>query len=114
MSPRSLVARVLRVLTPFGPRAAGYRNDALVFGNFTPVSLKAIVCPTLIVHGTADINASFPHARAAAAGIPSCETIFVKGAGHLSVWLKPQVTAGVAQFLKRHADGLETFLEPVF
>jgi pimeloyl-ACP methyl ester carboxylesterase len=92
--------RILNVIVPFARRAAGYRNDATVFGNFTPIELERIACPTLIVHGTSDASASFPNARAAAAKIPHCETLFVKRAGHVSVWSRPGVRQRVAEFLR--------------
>lgn len=101
-APGSQMSRILNVIAPFGPRAAGYRNDAIAFRSFEPIPLESIDCPVLIAHGESDRHASFADATRAAARIRRAKTLFVKGAGHMSLWWRPGVRDTVAAFLKQY------------
>ena len=68
---------------PTGPRDEGYVNDSAQFTHLVLGDLSVIDVPTLVVHGTADINAPFEHAEFAAASIPGAELVKLEGGGPL-------------------------------
>ncbi len=91
----SQMGRLGRTVGGFAHRAAGYRNDAIVFGKLGPVAFEKITCPALIVHGEWDWVASCKQAREAASRIARCKTLFLPRTGHLIPWWDDRVKGAI-------------------
>jgi pimeloyl-ACP methyl ester carboxylesterase len=62
--------------------------------------LPEITCPTLVLHGTADVVVDPGNASLLAARIPGAEVDLFPGCGHLLYWEEPERFAGrVGDFL---------------
>ena len=55
----------IATIYPYRPRKPGTDNDTRQLAHLTALPLKAIRCPTLIVHGTHDADVPFEHATTA-------------------------------------------------
>lgn len=86
------------------PRRAGYDNDLTQFANLATLPLSAIACPTLLVHGTADINVTPAHTDHASATIPGAEVRWIDQGSHIA-WLIEDGAVSyrlALEFLTRH------------
>jgi pimeloyl-ACP methyl ester carboxylesterase len=85
-------------------RMDGYLNDRAAFGEFAFDRFEAIIAPTLVIHGSDDLNVSVDHAQRASTRIPDAELVRLEGADHfLSIAFPEKVWPRVAGFLARHA-----------
>lgn len=75
---------LLNSLVMYPLRKAGYSNDMRQFDAISSYPLEQITVPTLIVHGTADIDLPFAHAQLLASKVPQSEFIPIEGGNHFS------------------------------
>lgn len=73
------------MVATFLGRQSGCDNDMTEFARLAPLPLATIPCPTLLVHGTADIDVEPGHADHAAAEIPDVEMRWIDGGTHVGV-----------------------------
>jgi pimeloyl-ACP methyl ester carboxylesterase len=66
-------------------RNAGTANDLEQFDTLAPSDLASIRVPTLVLHGTADINVPFAMGELVAEEVPGAELVKVEGADHFMV-----------------------------
>ncbi|MGN6751594.1 MAG: alpha/beta fold hydrolase [Intrasporangium sp.] len=99
--PRTIAT--LQVLTPtmfpMDTRKAGTANDADQAATFVPDCLADISVPTLLVHGTADVNVPYAHSERAARTIPHARLVTIDGGDHYTTLAHPQAVAEVESFL---------------
>lgn len=88
-----------------GPDDMRYPLDALIGRDDITASLKSIVCPSVVIHGTSDIAIDVKFGRALADGLPACTAFCeIADAGHAVNLARPdEVTDAIETFL----DGLE-------
>jgi len=93
------VEALLWSVWPVSQRAAGQHNDIMQFGMLNLPSEK-ITAPTLIVHGTKDINVPFGQSEKLAAQIPAAILHAVEGGDHMMPFShSEEVERVVEQFL---------------
>jgi pimeloyl-ACP methyl ester carboxylesterase len=65
--------------------------------------LSEIACPTLVVHGDADVAITIEKAEALCAGLPGCEAVvIISGGTHASNLTNPEaVNRAIGEFLRR-------------
>jgi pimeloyl-ACP methyl ester carboxylesterase len=68
----------------------------------TTARLPTITTPTLVLHGTADVNMAVHNGEHIASLIPGARLELLDGAGHLFWWEQPERTA---ELLRGHAAG---------
>jgi len=86
------------VLNPL--HTAGYINDMHQFAVLPAYPLKDIALPTLIVHGTADMDVPFRQAQELANAIPCAQLVAIEGAHHLSMLVSEQADTAIHRFLQ--------------
>ena len=99
-----LVATALalaRSTLPTSLRRAGVLNDSRQISALHAVPFADIRIPTLLVHGTADLNAPYEQSVAAAAALPDARLLTVPDGDHSSVLFEPRVAAAIDDFLRR-------------
>jgi pimeloyl-ACP methyl ester carboxylesterase len=100
--PRTVAT--LQILTPtmfpMDGRKAGTANDADQAARFAPDCLSEISVPTLLVHGTADVNVPYAHSEGAAQAIPHARLVTIEGGDHYTTLAHPQAVAEVESFLR--------------
>ncbi|HYA99552.1 MAG TPA: alpha/beta hydrolase [Ktedonobacteraceae bacterium] len=79
----------------------GYVNDMAQFEELAVYPLQDIVLPTLIVHGTADVDIPFNQAQELADAIPCAQLVAVEGAHHLSTLTSEQAIIAIRCFLQK-------------
>jgi len=67
---------------PLEPRVAGANNDSVQFAGLE-LPLERIVAPTLVIHGTADINVPYAHGQRIADQIPGARLHTIDGGDHM-------------------------------
>ncbi len=82
-------------------RTAGYQNDMQQFAALKHSPLPGITLPTLIVHGTADVEVPFRQAQELAGAIPGAQLVAVEGGGHLSTLGKKKAVVAINSFLQK-------------
>ena len=87
------------VLNPL--HTAGYINDLAQFAVLPGYPLQDIAIPTLIVHGTADVDIPFRQAQALANAIPYAQLEAIEGAHHLSMLISEQAVTAIQRFLQK-------------
>ena len=87
------------VLNPL--HTAGYINDMHQFAVLPTFPLQNIALPTLIVHGTADVDIPFRQAQALANAIPYAQLVAIEGAHHLSMLASEQAYTAIHCFLQK-------------
>jgi len=98
------VAQFLRKVANYKTRLDGRDNDYEQLATLPAYPLNRIACPTLIVHGTEDLEVPFSQAQFAASQIPQAELLPVPNAGHGLLYRNPEkITLPVVQFLKKRA-----------
>jgi pimeloyl-ACP methyl ester carboxylesterase len=77
-----------------------------------------VVVPTLIVHGTADVEVPFRHSEELASALPHAQLVAIEGADHLSTLASERALAAIHHFLQAlppgealHASGKKEYLE---
>ncbi|HEV2580309.1 MAG TPA: alpha/beta hydrolase, partial [Ktedonobacteraceae bacterium] len=78
----------------------GYRNDMRQFESLPSYAFQDIALPTLIVHGTADIDVPFRQAKELAAAIPGAQLAAIEGADHLSTLARENAVVAIRSFLQ--------------
>ena len=88
-------------------RTAGYRNDAQQFADLPAYPTQEIAVPTLIVHGTSDVEVPFRQAELLAKNVPQAQLVTVQDADHFSAWGDERAVAAIHTFLQK-IEGRET------
>ncbi|MGY5854254.1 MAG: alpha/beta hydrolase [Candidatus Thorarchaeota archaeon] len=94
--------RFICTTCPMSSRMAGLNNDIEQLERVTFENLDEIMCPTMVVHGTADTDTSFSNAEFSANSIPNASLYRIENIGHL-VWLGEHVSkmnSDLLEFLK--------------
>jgi len=102
------IKAMLRSMYPTSIRRAGFLNDMeqIQAQAFTPLQLKEIRVPTLVIHGTADMVVPFQQGIRSAKGIPEAEFIPVRSGTHLCfISHREQVYPTLINFLHQHQPG---------
>jgi pimeloyl-ACP methyl ester carboxylesterase len=81
--------------------SAGYINDMTQFAVLAAYPIQDIALPTMIVHGTADVDVPFRQERELANVIPSSQLIAIEGAHHLSMLISEQAVTAIHSFLQK-------------
>jgi pimeloyl-ACP methyl ester carboxylesterase len=96
----------------------GYRNDMQQFATLPTYPFQDIGVPTLIVHGTADVDVPFRQTEALASAIPHAQLVAIEGADHVSTLASERALAAIHRFLQSlpagsalHASGKKEQLE---
>lgn len=85
-------------------RAEGMENDGTQFGALSLTPFDRITAPTLVVHGSADINVDIAMGRAVADAVEGAEMLVIEGGDHWMTASHPnEVFAPLFAFLERHA-----------
>ena len=87
------------VLNPLS--TVGYINDMTQFAVLAAYPLQDIALPTLIVHGTADVDVPFRQAQELANAIPCAQLVAIEGAHHLSMLTSEQADTAIHRFLQK-------------
>lgn len=90
-----VVLTMAKVVADHANRAAGLENDMARFGEIEDLELKKISAPSLVIHGTADVDVTPDHGDHAAATIPGADFLAMEKGTHLSLFVHPE--AGAAQ-----------------
>ncbi|MBO1765455.1 alpha/beta hydrolase [Allobranchiibius sp. GilTou38] len=100
VTPRSDPGRaVAAAAVRFDRRKAGYAADMRLFEDVPDYPFEQISSPTLVIHGTADVDVPFAQAQTAADRIPGAQLVAVPGADHLGLWRHEVVGQRVRAFL---------------
>ena len=91
--------------------SSGYVNDMTQFKELAVYPLQDIVLPTLIVHGTADVDIPFNQAQELADAIPCAQLVVIEGAHHLSTLTSEQAITAIHCFLEKLLHGTESRTE---
>jgi pimeloyl-ACP methyl ester carboxylesterase len=83
--------RFIRSTCPMSPRMVGLNNDLEQMERLAFSNLEEIVCPTMVIHGTADTDVPFSHAEHSVASIPKARLYKLEDVGHV-VWLGQHVS----------------------
>lgn len=76
------VAGLLWSIWPISQRIEGQLNDEVNFAELN-LSNEEITVPTLIIHGTKDVNVPFEQSEQLAAQIPHAKLYVIEGADHM-------------------------------
>lgn len=111
---RSLVAEVMHddreldvvltmanVVADYGNRHEGIENDFARFAEIKSLELEEVTVPTLIIHGTADIDVPPDHSNFAAATIPGAEHLAMEGGTHLCLFAHADAHAAQTQVVEK-------------
>jgi len=94
---RRLIAELARTLAAPERRLPGVLRDIAISRSFP--APKAVVVPTLVIHGTADGAVPFEHAERTAAGCTNGELVTIRGGGHFCCVTHQDVGGRVRAFL---------------
>lgn len=88
-------------LWPQSLRGTGMRNDQHQFTQLD-LPLQKITAPTLVIHGTADINVPFSHGELIAEAISGAQMVRIEGADHmLPLTHRAEMEQALEEFAKR-------------
>lgn len=96
---------LMRSAGPLSVRKTGLDNDLAQLAALPPLPLGEIDAPTLVVHGRADADVDFSHARLVVETVPGAELLALPDSGHL-IWLGAgwePARARLTAFLRQHA-----------
>jgi 2-hydroxy-6-oxonona-2,4-dienedioate hydrolase len=99
-SEQARVRSILRGILPVSVRAAGLRNDALLAGSPTPMSLERIKAPTLAIAIADDRFETLAAARHIASSVAGARLISYPSGGHVWVGRDQQLFAEVNAFIR--------------
>jgi 2-hydroxy-6-oxonona-2,4-dienedioate hydrolase len=99
-SEQARVRSILRGILPVSVRAAGLRNDALLAGSPTPMSLERINAPTLAIAIADDRFETLAAARHIASSVAGARLISYPSGGHVWVGRDQQLFAEVNAFIR--------------
>ena len=90
---------------PLSLRLDGWKNDKNNFKNLS-LPLNKIKCPTLIIHGTEDINVDIKHAEKALKEIQNSKLYIVEGGDHyMSFSHNSEIEKEISNFIIGFKDG---------
>ncbi len=89
-----------RSTLPAARRRAGVLNDSLHISTLPAVPFAALRTPTLLVHGTADLNVPYEQSAAAAAALPDARLLTIPGGDHSSVLFERRIAEAINDFLR--------------
>ncbi len=95
-APRAFVAALLMN----DRHTDGYRNDMRQFADLPAYPVQDIAVPTVIVHGTRDVDIPFAQAERLARTIPRARLVPIDGANHASALLTAEAVAAIRTFLR--------------
>lgn len=87
---RQLILEVSRTVNTSGRRKLGWQNDVSNFSRIRDLELDQIRCPTLIIHGDADTDASLEHSHFAHRQVRHSELIVLENGTHLAFYAHPR------------------------
>jgi 3-oxoadipate enol-lactonase len=78
-----------------------YPLDALIGRDDITANIASLTCPSIVIHGTADIAIDIEHGRQLARNLPACKgCVDIEGAGHaVNLARADQVTNAIDAFL---------------
>ncbi|HLW02958.1 MAG TPA: alpha/beta hydrolase [Ktedonobacterales bacterium] len=85
--------------------SSGYRNDMQQFATLPAYPFQDMVVPTLIVHGTADVDVPFRQTEALASALPHAQLVAIEGADHFSTVASERALAAIHHFLQSLPSG---------
>lgn len=85
-----VVLTMARVVADHSERAGGLDNDMARFAQIEDLELGRIAAPTLVIHGTADVDVPPTHGEHAHMNIPGAEFIGMENGTHLSLFVHPE------------------------
>jgi pimeloyl-ACP methyl ester carboxylesterase len=80
--------------------SSGYRNDMQQFATLPAYPFQDIVVPTLIVHGTADVDVPFRQTEELASALPHAQLVAIEGADHVSTLASERTLVAIHRFLQ--------------
>ena len=83
--------RFVRTTAPMSPRMIGLNNDIEKLESISLENVESIKCPTMVVHGTVDLDVSFSNAEFSVNSIPNAKLYSIENVGHV-VWLGEHVS----------------------
>jgi pimeloyl-ACP methyl ester carboxylesterase len=94
-------ARTMRsAMVLISKRVEGMENDSAQFEALSLTPFDRIAAPTLVVHGSADINVDIEMGRAVAEGVAGAEMVVIEGGDHWMTASHPQEVFGpIFEFL---------------
>lgn len=90
---RNVVLTMAMVVADHKNRVGGMENDLARFGKIEDLQLERITAPSLIIHGTADIDVTPDHGDHATATIPGADFLAMDRGTHLSLFVHPEAGA---------------------
>lgn len=97
---KDVVLTMARVVADHSNRADGLENDMAKFGEIEDLELQKIAAPSLIIHGTADVDVTPDHGDHAAATIPGAGFLSMDRGTHLSLFVHPEAKAAQGRVLE--------------
>ena len=70
------------------------------FATLPAYPFQDIVVPTLIVHGTADVDVPFQQTEGLASALPHAQLVAIEGADHVSTLASERALAAIHHFLQ--------------
>ncbi len=92
---------LLASLTMSHLRTFGYDNDSEQFADLPTYPVRDIIAPTLLVHGTDDIDVPFTQSEQLARRMPHAQLVAVEYADHLSVLTNAATAPTIRRFLQK-------------
>ena len=83
------------------PQTIGYQNDMQQFADLPRYPIQDITTPTLVVHGTNDLDLPFHQAQQLAQKIPHARLVAVEGANHFSTVGSEMAASEIHAFLQK-------------
>ena len=91
-------------LGPCSLRYEGFVNDVIQYRRMGEQNPLPISAPTLVIHGTADVEVDLAHAESVVRRIPGSKLIAIEGAGHFTLLTQSEENEPlVRKFLHEHA-----------
>jgi pimeloyl-ACP methyl ester carboxylesterase len=82
-------------------RSFGYENDMEQFADLPHYPVRDIIAPTLLLHGTSDIEVPFAHSEQLARRMPHARLVTVYDADHFTVLSNEVAVPSVRRFLRK-------------
>lgn len=81
-------------------RTAGYRNDVRQCAGLPAYPIQDVAVPTLIVHGTSDVDVPFRQAELLTKSVAHVQLVPIQDADHFSAWTDEHAIAAIQAFLQ--------------
>jgi pimeloyl-ACP methyl ester carboxylesterase len=96
-----VVRTMAMVAGDYGRRRPGMQNDWSQFGEIQSLELQKITTPTLVIHGSADVDVPPVHSEHAADTVPGAERLVMDRGTHLCLFVHPNAEAAQALAVAR-------------